>query len=38
MSFGELNPGLEPWFSHLAVVILDKAPNLLELNIFFFKL
>lgn len=39
MSFGEFKPGLEPWFSHLAVVTLDKVPNLLELTFSFsFKL
>lgn len=32
MSFGDVRPGLESWFSHLAVVTLAKAPNLLELQ------
>lgn len=29
---GKVRPGLESWFSHSAVVTLEKAPNLSELQ------
>ena len=32
MSSGGVTPRVESWFSHLAVVTLDKAPSLLELQ------